>query len=131
MTNEMSRMVSSEMKEMIDQEIQGMTFTKNLRSATAEEWYVFLQSFHDPGSGGAAGKAIIQYDLQGNRDVFINTTVIFDDPRLFEPNQMSLVYDLADELVNRLVGYADTLLSVHAGGNSYQAEYIRRRGKEH
>jgi hypothetical protein len=25
--------------------------------------------------------------------------------------------------VNRLVGYADTLLSVHAGENSYNAEY--------
>jgi hypothetical protein len=35
-----------------------------------------------------------------------------------------LVYALGDEIVNRLVGYADTLLSVHAGENSYQAEYV-------
>ena len=31
-----------------------------------------------------------------------------------------LVDALADEIVNRLVGYVDMLLSVHAGENSYQ-----------
>jgi hypothetical protein len=55
--------------------------------------------------------------------MFINTTVIIDDPALFEADSHPLVYAVADELVNRLVGYADTLLSVHAGGNSYDAEY--------
>ncbi|MCP8971046.1 hypothetical protein [Ectobacillus ponti] len=103
--------------------LRGMTFTKNFRSATAEEWYVFLPGFQDPRSGGAAGKAIIHYHLYGNRDVFINTTVILDDPALHHPDLHRLVYAVADELVNRLVGYADTLLSVHAGSNSYDAEY--------
>ncbi|WP_425414728.1 hypothetical protein [Peribacillus kribbensis] len=102
-----------------------MTYTKNFRSATAEEWYVFIPGFTDPGTGGAAGKAIVHYNLYGNRDMFINTTVILDDPALFEPEHFQLVYSIADELVNRLVGYADTLLSVHAGANSYNAEYKR------
>ncbi|WP_264467365.1 hypothetical protein [Priestia aryabhattai] len=35
-----------------------MTFTKNFRSATAEECYVFLPGYEDPRTGGAAGKAI-------------------------------------------------------------------------
>ncbi|MFC0562088.1 hypothetical protein [Halalkalibacter alkalisediminis] len=109
----------------IKEELERLTFTKNLRSATAEEWYVFLQHFHDPQTKGAAGKVIIQYDLQGNRDVFIHTTIIYDDPKLFEESHHQLVYSISDELVNRLVGYANTLLSVHAGANSYQAEYIR------
>jgi hypothetical protein len=104
-------------------EITGMNFTKNFRSATAEEWYVFLPGFKDPDSGGAAGKAIIHYNLYGNKDIFINTTVIFDDPGLHEEVNYQLVYGLAEEIVNRLVGYADTLLSVHSGRNSYQAEY--------
>nr|WP_252183684.1 hypothetical protein [Rossellomorea vietnamensis] len=67
-----------------------MTFTKNFRSPSAEEWFVFLPDFQDPLTGGAAGKAIIHYDL---------------------------------ELVNRLVGYAATLFSMHAGENSYDAKY--------
>ncbi|WP_374702977.1 hypothetical protein [Peribacillus deserti] len=100
-------------------------FTKNFRSATAEEWYVFIPGFKDPATGGAAGKAIVHYNLYGNRDMFINTTVILDDPGLFTQENFQLVYSIADELVNRLVGYADTLLSVHAGGNSYNAEYKR------
>ena len=100
-----------------------MTFTKNFRSATAEEWYIFLSEYRDPRTDGAAGKVIINYDLFGNRDVFIHTTVIIDDPVLFNPVAHSIVYAVADELVNRLVGYADTLLSVHAGENSYDAEY--------
>ncbi|MFT9596445.1 hypothetical protein [Mesobacillus sp.] len=104
-------------------EITGMNFTKNFRSARAEEWYVFLPGFKDPDSGGAAGKAIIHYNLYGNKDIFINTTVIFDDPGLHEEDNYQLVYGLAEEIVNRLVGYADTLLSVHSGRNSYQAEY--------
>jgi hypothetical protein len=44
-------------------------------------------------------------------------------PSLHKSEQHQLVYALADEIVNRLVGYADTLLSVHAGENSYNAEY--------
>ncbi|MDD1511657.1 hypothetical protein [Priestia megaterium] len=31
-----------EQKMQIEKVINGMTFTKNFRSATAEEWYVFL-----------------------------------------------------------------------------------------
>jgi hypothetical protein len=112
-----------EQKMQIEKVINGMTFTKNFRSATAEEWYVFLPGYEDPRTGGAAGKAMIHYNLYGNRDVFINTTVILDDPALFRTEIHSLVYAIADELVNRLVGYADTLLSVHAGENSFDAEY--------
>ena len=115
--------VSPEMKQQIEHIIAGMTFTKNFRSATAEEWYVFLPGFQDFRTGGAAGKAIIHYNLYGNRDVFINTTVILDDPALYKTNLHPLVYAIADELVNRLVGYADTLLSVHAGENSFEAAY--------
>lgn len=115
--------VSPAMKQQIEHIIDGMTFTKNFRSATAEEWYVFLPGFQDFQTGGAAGKAIIHYNLYGNRDVFINTTVILDDPALYKTNLHPLVYAIADELVNRLVGYADTLLSVHAGENSFEAEY--------
>jgi len=112
-----------EQKMQIEKVINGMTFTKNFRSATAEEWYVFLPGYEDPRTGGAAGKAMIHYNLYGNRDVFINTTVILDDPALFKGEIHPLVYAIADELVNRLVGYADTLLSVHAGENSFDAEY--------
>ncbi|MGE7768596.1 hypothetical protein [Peribacillus sp. NPDC096540] len=102
-----------------------MSFTKNFRSATAEEWFVFIPGFNDPVTGGAAGKAIVHYNLYGNKDMFINTTVILDDHVLFEEENFQLVYSICDELVNRLVGYADTLLSVHAGSNSYNAEYKR------
>jgi hypothetical protein len=119
--------LSDEMVRKIDSLIDGLKVTKNFRSATAEEWYVFLPGYKDVQSGGAAGKAIIHYNLYGNRDVFINTTIIFDDPELNDPSQHQLVYAIADELVNRLVGYADTLLSVHAGENSYQAEYVSQK----
>ncbi|MDR4926810.1 hypothetical protein QNH50_10755 [Peribacillus simplex] len=102
-----------------------MSFTKNFRSATAEEWFVFIPGFNDQVTGGAAGKAIVHYNLYGNKDMFINTTVILDDPVLFEEENFQLVYSICDELINRLVGYADTLLSVHAGSNSYNAEYKR------
>jgi hypothetical protein len=118
-----AEIVEPEMKKLIEREISGLTFTKNFRSATAEEWYVFLPSFQDPLTGGAVGKVIIHYNLYGNKDVYINTTIIFDDPNLYEPSLHPLVYHIADEIINRLVGYADTLLSVHAGENSYQAEY--------
>ncbi|WP_374702870.1 hypothetical protein [Bacillus sp. T33-2] len=121
----MKAAIHPEIKAQLEKEIAGMWFTKNFRSATAEEWYIFLPGYKDPQSGGAAGKVIIHYDLFGNRDIFINTTVIFDDPAMFKPGLHPLVYGLADELVNRLVGYADTLLSVHAGENSYNAEYKR------
>lgn len=107
----------------IKNEIEGLSFTKNFRSSTAEEWYVFLPGFKDPQTGGAAGKAIIHYNLYGNRDVFINTTIIFDDPDMHDENIQPVVVAIVDEVINRLVGYADTLLSVHAGENSYQAVY--------
>jgi hypothetical protein len=116
---------NEEIKSQIQEEIARLTFTKNFRSATAEEWYVFLHNFQDPQTKGAAGKVIIHYELQGNRDVFINTTIIYDDPKLYDESNHQMVYAISGELVNRLVGYANTLLAVHAGANSYQAEYIR------
>lgn len=123
MTDKIIDTVTPQMKQEIERVINGLTFTKNFRSATAEEWYLFLPGYQDPRTGGAAGKVIVHYNLIGNRDMFINTTVIIDDPSLFKADSHPLVYAVADELVNRLVGYADTLLSVHAGGNSYDAEY--------
>ena len=123
MADKIIETVSSEMQQEIERIIFGMNFTKNFRSATAEEWYLFLPGYQDPRSGGAAGKAMIHYNLYGNRDIYINTTVIIDDIALHKPDALPLVYAIADELVNRLVGYADTLLSVHAGENSYDAEY--------
>ena len=115
--------IDERLREQIESEIHGMKFTKNFRSPTAEEWYIFLPSFSDPVTGGAAGKSIIHYNLYDTKHIFINTTIIFDDPALHKSNQHHLVYALADEIVNRLVGYADTLLSVHSGENSYNAEY--------
>lgn len=122
--NKSNMVIDPFIKIRIENEVEGLKFTKNFRSATADEWYVFLPGFKDTITGGAAGKVIIHYNLYGNRDVFINTTIIFDNTELHDPQLHSLVTALADEIVNRLVGYADTLLSVHAGGNSYQAEYI-------
>jgi len=115
--------IDPHLKLRIKKEVEGLQFIKNFRSATAEEWYVFLPGFKDPQTGGAAGKVIIHYNLYGNRDIFINTTIIFDARELYVSQLHPLVYALSDEIVNRLVGYADTLLSVHAGENSYQAEY--------
>lgn len=69
--DKMSNIKNLQLDEKIKNEIKGMVFTKNFRSHTAEEWFVFL--------------------------------------------------------VNRLVGYANTLLSVHDGANSFQAEYIRQK----
>ncbi|MFD6208960.1 MULTISPECIES: hypothetical protein [unclassified Peribacillus] len=100
---------------------KGMSFTKNFRSAT----FVFIPGFKDPITEGAAGKAIAHYNLYGNKDMFINTTVIMDDQALFKEENFQLLYSICDELVNRLVGYANTLLSVHVGSNSYNAEYKR------
>ncbi|AWX56044.1 MULTISPECIES: hypothetical protein [Brevibacillus] len=117
-------LMSPELQRKTEEAIQGLTFTKNFRSATAEEWYLFLPGYRDPQTEGACGKVFIHYDLIGNRDVFINTTVIFDDPKLYDPTLHPLVYAVVDEAVNRLVGYANTLLSVHAGFNSYSAEYL-------
>jgi hypothetical protein len=125
MTSKVVELKDPELERKIAGELNSLRFTKNFRSATAEEWYIFLTNYHDPVTKGAAGKAIIHYNLEGNRDIFINTTIIFDDPKLYEPELHTLVYAIADELVNRLVGYADTLLSVHSGQNSYQAEYVR------
>ena len=69
------------LKRRIENEVEGLKFTKNFRSATAEEWYVFLPGFKDHTIGWCSGKVIIHYNLYGNRDMFINTTIIFDDPR--------------------------------------------------
>jgi hypothetical protein len=110
-------------KRQIEDEISGMKFTKNFRSPSAEEWYVFLPSFTDPVTSGAAGKVFIHYNLYDTKEVFINTTIIFDDPALHKSELHQLIYAISDEIVNRLVGYADTLLSVHSGENSYNAEY--------
>ncbi|MED4531656.1 hypothetical protein [Metabacillus fastidiosus] len=115
--------IDEHLKKQIASEIKGMTFTKNFRSPTAEEWYVFLPSFKDPATGGAAGKTIIHYNLYDTKHFFINTTIIFDDPVLHKNENYHLVYAISDEIINRLVGYADTLLSVHSGTNSYNAEY--------
>ncbi|WLD92611.1 hypothetical protein [Alkalihalobacillus sp. AL-G] len=115
--------VDEDLKKQIEDEIKGMTFTKNFRSPTAEEWYVFLPNYKDPVTGGAPGKTIIHYNLYDTKHIFINTTIIFDDPALHKNELHRLVYAISDEIVNRLVGYADTLLSVHSGENSYNAEY--------
>lgn len=115
--------LDKQQREQIELEIAGLKFIKNFRSPSAEEWYIFLPSFHDPVTGGAPGKAIIHYNLLGTKEIFINTTIIYDDPLLHKSENHQLVYTVSDEVVNRLVGYADTLLSVHAGVNSYQAEY--------
>jgi hypothetical protein len=115
--------IDEDLKNQIKKEIKGMTFTKNFRSPTAEEWYIFLPSYKDPVTGGAPGKTIIHYNLYDTKHIFINTTIIFDDPALHKNELHRLVYAISDEIVNRLVGYADTLLSVHSGENSYNAEY--------
>jgi hypothetical protein len=121
--NNIIDVVDEDIQKQIEDEIKGMTFTKNFRSPSAEEWYVFLPSFEDPVTGGAPGKTIIHYNLYDTKHIFINTTIIFDDPALHRNELHRLVYAVSDEIVNRLVGYADTLLSVHSGGNSYNAEY--------
>jgi hypothetical protein len=115
--------MDKDLKNQIEYEINRMTFTKNFRSPTGEEWYIFLPSYKDPVTGGAPGKTIIHYNLYDTKHIFINTTIIFDDPALHKGESHHLVYAVADEIVNRLVGYADTLLSVHSGENSYNAEY--------
>ncbi|MGJ7922856.1 hypothetical protein [Neobacillus sp. LXY-4] len=125
MENNIIDVIDVKMKKQIDHEIQGIKFTKNYRSPTAEEWYVFLPSYQDPVSGGAAGKTIIHYNLYDTKHFNISTTIIFDDPSLHKKELHRLVYEISDEIVNRLVGYADTLLSVHSGENSYNAEYIQ------
>ncbi|MFS0863758.1 hypothetical protein [Fredinandcohnia sp. 179-A 10B2 NHS] len=123
MDNKIIDVIDEKMKRQIENELSGMSFTKNFRSPSAEEWYIFLPNYVDPLTGGAAGKAIIHYNLFDTKEIFINTTIIFDDPALHRTDLHPLVYALADEIVNRLVGYADTLLSVHSGENSYNAEY--------
>lgn len=104
--------------------VDGLSFTKNFRSASAEEWYLFLPGFQDPRTKGAAGKAIIHYNLYGTKEIFINTTIIYDDPSLHQPEMKFIVQAFSEEVINRLVGYANTLLSVHAGENSYDTEYL-------
>ena len=43
--------IDPKMRKQIDTEIKGLTFTKNFRSPSAEEWYVFLPSYKDPITG--------------------------------------------------------------------------------
>jgi len=124
MYNNVIDAIPKEMQRRITEVIDGMKFTKNFRSPTAEEWYIFLPNYQEPIHGGAAGKGIIHYNLIGNKDVYVNTTIILEDPQLYLSENHTLVYAISEETVNRLVGYADTLLSVHCGANSYQAEYI-------
>ncbi|MCM3160024.1 hypothetical protein KDJ21_023800 [Metabacillus litoralis] len=123
MKDNIIEVMDEDLKLKIEEELKGMTYTKNFRSPSAEEWYVFLPSYKDPLTGGAAGKTIIHYNLFDTKHIFINTTIIFDDPELHIRKHHQLVYSISDEIVNRLVGYADTLLSVHSGENSYNAEY--------
>jgi hypothetical protein len=123
MKKDIMDVIDESLQKQIEYEINGMTFTKNFRSPTAEEWYIFLPSYKDPVTGGAPGKAIIHYNLYDTKHIFINTTIIFDDPSLHKNELHRHVYAISDEIVNRLVGYADTLLSVHSGENSYNAEY--------
>jgi len=117
--------VNDNMKKHIEEEIEGMKFTKNFRSPSAEEWFIFLPNYHDTDTGGAAGKVIVHYNLLDTKEIFINTTIIFDDPDLHKEAAHQLVYAISDEIINRLVGYANTLLSVHSGKNSYNAEYVQ------
>ena len=44
--------IDPKMSKQIDKEMKGLTFTKNFRSPSAEEWYVFLPSYKDPITGG-------------------------------------------------------------------------------
>jgi len=125
MTRKVVKIVDDSIRKHIEEERKGITFTKNFRSPSAEEWYIFLPNYHDPVTGGAAGKVIVHYNLFDTKEIFINTTIIFDDPVLHQEESHQLVYAISDEIVNRLVGYANTLLSVHSGKNSYNAEYIQ------
>src|SRR5438309_9268241 len=108
MRDNIIEVIDQNLKRQIKDEISGMTFTKNFRSPSAEEWYIFLPNFKDPITGGAAGKTIIHYNLLGTKEIFINTTIIFDDPVLHQKDLHQLVYGISDEIINRLVGYADT-----------------------
>lgn len=112
MHNKVIDAIPKEMQKHITEVIDGMKFTKNFRSTTAEEWYIFLPNYQEPVSGGAAGKGIIHYNLIGDKDVYVNTTVILEDPQLYLSEHHAFVYAISEEIVNRLVGYADTLLSV-------------------
>jgi len=40
--------IDPHLKLRIKKEVEGLQFIKNFRSATAEEWYVFLPGFKDP-----------------------------------------------------------------------------------
>lgn len=123
MNNNLIDTMDEETKKEVSTAIAGLSFTKNFRSPTAEEWYVFLPGYQDPQTGGAAGKAIIHYNIYDTKHFNINTTIIWDDPALCIAGRHKFVYAVCDEIVNRLVGYANTLLSVHSGENSYNAEY--------
>ncbi|MCS0543074.1 hypothetical protein NXY55_24145, partial [Aeromonas veronii] len=63
MENKIFDVIDPQISKQIEEEIKGLTFTKNFRSPSAEEWYVFLPSYQDPTTGGAAGKVIIHYNL--------------------------------------------------------------------
>ncbi len=46
--NNVIQVIDPQMEKRIETEREGLKFTKNFRSATAEEWYVFLPGFKDP-----------------------------------------------------------------------------------
>lgn len=125
MVNKINKLKQPTLDLKIQNTIDGMTFTKNFRSSTSEEWYVFFKTFSEPKTGGAAATVIIHYELQGNRDVFMKTTIVVQDPALHDYESYPILFAITNEIINRLVGYADTLLTVYAGENSYDAEYIR------
>src|SRR5690606_2240579 len=98
MSKKIVDVMDTQMRELIEKELNGLTFTKNFRSPSAEEWYVFLPSYKDPLTGGAAGKVIIHYHLFDTKEIFINTTIIFDDPALHKASLHQLVYAISDEI---------------------------------
>ncbi|MDV2580743.1 hypothetical protein [Alkalibacillus haloalkaliphilus] len=123
MHNEIIETLPEEVKEQYLYEIEQLKFTKDFRSSTAEEWFLFLPSYKEPKSDGAFGKAIVHYDLMGTKEITINTSIIIEDPKLFDREHHVLIYLIGDEVINRIVGFANTLLTVYAGENSYKAEY--------
>ncbi|MDQ0350771.1 hypothetical protein J2R98_000574 [Alkalibacillus filiformis] len=123
MHHEIIETLPQEVKEQYLNEIEQLKFIKDFRSASAEEWFLFLPSYQEPKSDGAFGKAIVHYDLLGTKEITINTSIIIEDPKLYERNLHVFVYLIGDEVINRIVGFANTLLTVYAGENSYKAEY--------
>lgn len=55
--NKVINIIKPELQEKIQAELDGLTFTKNFRSATAEEWYVFSPNYKEPKEGGQPEKS--------------------------------------------------------------------------